>query len=309
MSSEKEMPNVKMLHGFFVALLLIPFQSNGQSYDQRVAHGSRLLREGKTKLALDAFLSAYRNNPNTDLSLQIGRIYLHLKNPDKAFQFCNQYLSHPPQNGSADTRHAKAYDCVQQAVELRRQGKDSTARTDVAGHYGISPAASLPPVAQLAVNRKSTTDTQSSKGSGSLSVQREPVVDKNPEQLSVGTVSVQALDSNHGMALSGSPREIVAQRRFLSDATMAPSLESTGASSDLSTKNKPMEEPSIRKRWWFWSLIGLGVSGTVAATVGGILAMQTSRNRQGGQMMQEPFSYIPNENVIDIKLSVIMLSY
>lgn len=292
MNSEKAMTNVKLLQGVFVAFFLSPIQASGQSYDQRVAHGSRLLREGKTKMALDVFLLAYRDNPNADLSLQIGRIYLHLKNPDKALHFCSQYLNHPQQKSGADTRYAKAHDCVQLAAELRRPGKESSALTDRSGHSSINREGALLPL-----------------DSGKLPVQHGHVEDKNPVQSPVDTRPAQEIDSIHGIALSGVRTSVVVQHRVWSDGTLAAVLGRTGSFIDRSIQDKPMGESSLRKRWWFWSLIGLGVSGAVAATAGGIVAAQKSRNGQSSQIMQEPFGDIPNDNVIEIKSSVFMLLY
>jgi len=269
-----------------VAFLSLPSIARAELYDESVAKGSSFLREGKLQQAVDQFHLAYQVKPVPDVALQIGRIYLRLQQSDAALRFCKVYVDSHVDRDSADERQAKALDCIRQAREQKVSAKAVPAKAAVAHRThalngpvkaGSAPSAEVShSVISAALPPVPNPDVQS------------PVPAATTTQVAVATAPPTAHVPELPKLNAAIPEVTPAQRRipydhlpFSPDPSTSP-VGSTTIPVD-SVSNRP-----LYKRWWVWSLVGLGVSAAVTATVAGVTASRNSSDTSTDSINNQP---------------------
>ena len=277
--------------GLLAVFLILPSIARTESYDESVSKGSSFLREGKLQQAVDQFQLAYQVKPVPDVALQIGRIYLRLQQSDAALRFCKVYVDSHVGRDSADDRQAKALDCLRQAREQRKSAKAVTSKAVTSkaavAHRPHAPngpvkTASAPsaevshPATSAAVPPAPNPDVQS------------PVPAATTTQAAVTTAPPTAHVTEFPELQTAIPDVAPAQRRIPYDNLPLSPEPSTSPVGSTSTPSDVVTNRPLYKRWWVWSLVGLGVSAAVTATVAGIMASRSSSDTGTDSINHQP---------------------
>jgi hypothetical protein len=280
-----------MLRLFAAALLAVltgqADSARADAFDDHINRGNLLYNEQNLPQAAREFEAAYRLKKQPDLLLNIGRIYLKLRRGDLAQRYCALYLTEEFE-APAD-RKAKATDCVTQA-KLMLAGKKASA--------GSRPAAAPSTAATQAVEASPAAPPRAAvvPGPAAAPTPAQPPPLSNPPTASATPPLVASLALNPSVPPSASA---LAQEPTPRSPTAAP-VEPTPPSAvppgqriapPSSTEPQPNaalrlqpsastaavhspERVPIYKRWWFWTILGVGAAGAAAGITAGVLSRQ-----------------------------------
>lgn len=211
-----------------------PATSWADAFDDHVQQGQLLVIQQKLAEAAKQFEAAYKLKKQPDVALQLGRVYLKLKRGAAAQHYCALYLAEEF-DAPAD-RKQKASECLEQAKQF------------VGGKKGASSAPIAPP---SAAGQRPTPAV----------IPPPPALPIHAEIASNTQVSARAAD--------WSPRSEVLE--VPKDEPPAPPV--TVAPPATITTHREDRQP-VYKKWWFWTLVGVGVAGAAAGVTAGVLSSQ-----------------------------------
>ncbi len=283
--------------------------AHADSYDDHVNNANVLANEQKFSEAAREFEAAYRLKKQPDLALNLGRLYLKLKKGDAAQRYCALYLTEefePP----AD-RKAKAVDCVTQAKRMA-----SSKRVNALAHpSAVAPEKpqqpldpSAPPLAQtIPPTATSLPPTPRATGSGNDS----GGLASPPSGNQVTVASPPEPGTGTRVATLGSSKTAVEPTsevppQFHEPTALPPPVVPTTTVPTIPTEpvlipHKPATQPNpilaavppptsmahgtpehkpVYKRWWFWTLIGVGAAGAAAGITAGVLHSRATEQMQ-----------------------------
>jgi len=277
-----------------VALGIFPLTALASPYDDHIANGSSLVRDGHYALAAAEFEAAYLLRKDPSIALQLGRIYLKLQQAVEAQRYCTAYLR---LTGSAEPdpdREAKAHDCVNQAKQLMRTSTSPQKPMTAVKHPGARR------IHQNSLSRFPTSVVQPDPAttptelvSLSLTRQSDKRILSPPDQVEPSPPAIKT-----------EPEEEVPAQR-LADPVVTLKFRSAIVSplvAEISQAPFQKEAPSpvaqelpvpLHKRWWLWSLAGVALaSAVIGVTVATLHPAVAAPNRV------DPLADVPMANQI-----------
>lgn len=261
-------------------------------FDQHNSAGHQLSHEQKFAEAAREFEQAYKIKKDPKLALNLGRLYLRLKRLDLASHYCASFLSDvdspPPE------LKQKADDCVTQARLVKQVRKP-----EVKGLTKPGPATNEPAVkvgsAEKGTGSGSTgtvTDGSQTTPQGSGTSTSDGVRPTTGNGAIVALVPTQPVSG--ARPLSGAdgastldpgspeaPEPPPAQRTTPSVSQDKPTVgnDDKRASPPVEAKVETTDDRSrkpVYKKWWFWTIVGVGVAGAAAGITAGVLSSRTT---------------------------------
>lgn len=254
--------------------------ARADAFDDHISSGNQFYNEQKFAQAAREFEAAYQLKKQPDLLLNIGRIYLKLGRADAAQRNCARYLTEefeaPPD------RKAKAVDCVTKAKQILDAKKAAGAHRPVAGTAaaaGKQPGGKAPvPAADLVSPPAAAVPAQPAApppASAPAPLVASPAVSPSASPAAPGPASESPLQGGASPPLAPTP----AGAALAPQPTLTPpSVESRPASalalqpSPGPASPRPPELVPVYKRWWFWTILGVGVAGAAAGITAGVLS-------------------------------------
>lgn len=294
-----------MLRLFAAALLAVltgqADSARADAFDDHINRGNLLYNEQNLPQAAREFEAAYRLKKQPDLLLNIGRIYLKLRRADAAQRYCALYLTEEFE--ATPDRKAKATDCVTQAKQMLAAKKPPSAGRPSAtptpataqatpGHVPIPAAVQAAgPSAVLPAAPAAVAATVPAASPGPVGSSGQPA---DPAAPPAAPPPAASLVSNPLAPVTSIPAREPGPRSPSSSAdatpqsvaptappTLAPSSAEPQANAALrlqpsaSTAGiRSTEHVPIYKRWWFWTIVGVGAAGAAAGITAGVLSSQ-----------------------------------
>ena len=285
---------IEILSLVMVALGIFPITAMASPYDDHIANGSSLVRDGHYSLAAAEFEAAYLLKKDPGIALQLGRIYLKLQQAAGAQRYCSAYLKLAASIEPDPDREAKARDCVSQATQLMRAS--TSPRKPMA-------AVMKPEARRLHQNAKrhvATTGAQLDPAAAAT----EPVSLDLSTQAERRILGPPAQDERSLSAGKELPVEDVPAQR-LTDPVVTLKFRSAMISPLVAEEVQvPVtgEPPGpvvqdkrlpLHKRWWLWSLAGVALASVVVG-----VTVATLRPTAAVPDKVDPLADVPTVNQI-----------
>lgn len=272
----------------FVTVLLALFDSRAAR--AQAPDLEDLLQQGKTQFekgqlldAMRSYEAAYKQKKIPAVALSIGLLNNKLKRGDAAQRWCTQAI----QPGGAAELKAKAEQCLKEARSLIAQSPHPAKPS--AGRPVAPPPVKPPP-------REPQTTVAAAAPSPSIPQPASPTlpvaaVEPGKAALLPAPASVLPTPTPPSTPTEPGPTAtpaVVATKPDVA-APQRPSLSSQGSASVplVPPTAEGSAKPPVYKRWWFWTIIGVGVAGAAAGITAGVLL---------NQKPADPFTQIPESN-------------
>lgn len=260
----------------FVVLTGQASPAHADAFDDHINRGNLFYNEQKLPQAVQEFEAAYRLKKQPDLLLNIGRIYLKLRRGEAAQRYCALYLTEEFE--ASPDRKAKAIDCVTQARQLA-----ATKKAPAVNRLPTTPtpATTTPPAQRLPGKAPAPpAATGISTGPTAPSAPMEPTRLPTQPTASAPAPLVASLAVSPSPAQSASsPAREPTQPSPSPQPTLMPSRVEPGLGSaslpqpvPAPTNTRSAEHIPVYKRWWFWTIIGVGAAGAAAGITAGVLS-------------------------------------
>lgn len=325
MSVLRSLPKLRVVLPIVLCSFCIVSPSRAQSpdalFDQHYSAGHQLSNEQRYQEAVKEFESAYKIRREPTLALNIGRLYLRLKKQDLAVKYCAGYLNdvdNPPAN-----LKQKAQDCVEQAHQLGSTAKKPLTKPTAKANSQATPL--------LAAGSTGSSVVPPAQGSGSASAQVASALSPGGNTSTVAIAPTGLPDP-----VSGANSGPLAMHSTLTGTTQ-PGPESVSGTANPPPRlpmDDPEPEPSMRrapsnpatdvvaqpiahaepkhgnpqpadtatplyKKWWLWTVVGIGVAGAAAGITAGVLSSRSGTNSMTTPD-PDPLAQIPPESRIQV---------
>ncbi len=277
-----------------VALGLIPTTAMASPYDDHIANGSSLVRDGHFSLAAAEFEAAYLLKKDPGIALQLGRIYLRLQQAAGAQRYCTAYLRLTATAEPDPDREAKAHDCVNQATQLMRTPTSPKKPMTAMKHPGARK------IHQNSLGRFPTSvvqpepaETPTELVSLSLTRQSERRILSPPDPVEPSPLENRAEPDENVSAQRLADPVVTLQFRSAMVSPLVAVESPAPFQREASSPVAQVKPLPLHKHWWLWSLAGVALTSVVVG-----VTVTTLRPAAAVQDSVDPLADVPTANQI-----------